>query len=356
MDELELRRLLSGQNQSWRARLLRAGLWVLSHLYSLGVLARNFAFDRGVLPVHCVGVPVISVGNLTTGGTGKTPLVAFLADELQCRGWRPAILSRGYGATDGGPNDERLVLERLCPTVPQAQGRDRVALSRDLIAREECDLILLDDGFQHRRLARDVDLVLIDALQPWGYGHLLPRGLMREPLAALKRASLILLTRANLAAPADLERLHAQLSRLCPAVPRLEIAFEFSGLQTLTGERLPLDRLHGQSTALFCGIGNPVAFIEQVRSLASVAATWTWPDHHRYTGPELAVLGEWSGHTGAPWTVTTLKDLVKISASDWTGPPLVAIEQRAVPRGDWSVLAQLLPNPPLTASSGNAKR
>src|SRR5690606_8255127 len=136
--------------------------------YGAAVQWRNFAFDRGWYRVHRAGVPVISVGNLTTGGTGKTPLVAWLVHQLEQLGASPAILSRGYRSVDSHANDEKLVLDRLCPGVPHIQNPDRVAGARAALADGVCNLLVLDDGFQHRRLHRDLDLVLIDALNPWG--------------------------------------------------------------------------------------------------------------------------------------------------------------------------------------------
>ncbi len=148
---------------------------------------RNAGFDRGWKQIHHAAVPVVSVGNLTLGGTGKTPMVEWLARWYRRRGVRVAILSRGYGQT-GGLNDEGRVLEENLPDVPHLQDPDRVALAGVATRELESELIVLDDGFQHRRLARDVDLVLLDALEPFGLGHLFPRGLLREPIRSLRRA------------------------------------------------------------------------------------------------------------------------------------------------------------------------
>ena len=142
--------------------------------------------------IHRAAVPVVSVGNLTLGGTGKTPMVEWLARWYRRRGLRVAILSRGYGQ-EGGLNDEGQVLEENLPDVPHLQGPDRVALAGIAAYELETELIVLDDGFQHRRLARDLDLVLIDALDPFGLGNLFPRGLLREPIRSLRRASVVVL-------------------------------------------------------------------------------------------------------------------------------------------------------------------
>ncbi len=149
--------------------------------YRLLVETRNRHYDRAADAAKRVPVPVVSVGNLTTGGTGKTPMVAWLARWFQQRGLRPVIVSRGYGSQNGQPNDEARELAEQLPDVPHLQDADRVRGAQQAIAQHGAQVILLDDGFQHRRLHRDLDIVLVDALQPFGSEHLLPRGLLRSP-------------------------------------------------------------------------------------------------------------------------------------------------------------------------------
>src|SRR5205823_12595962 len=141
-------------------------------------------------------VPVVSVGNLTAGGTGKTPCVEYVARVYRQWEVRVAVLSRGYGS-HGGLNDEALVLEENLPDVPHLQGADRAALAAAAVEELESEVLVLDDGFQHRRLARDLDLVLLDATNPWGHGYLLPRGLLRESPKGLKRDGVVMLTRCD---------------------------------------------------------------------------------------------------------------------------------------------------------------
>ncbi len=165
--------------------------------YGAVVALRNRGFDRRWLEIEQAGVPVVSVGNLTVGGTGKTPMVEWVARWYRRRGQRVAILSRGYRQVHG-LNDEGRVLEENLPDVPHLQDRDRVRSARIAVEELEAEILVLDDGFQHRRLARDLDLVLIDALEPFGLGHLLPRGLLREPLRSLRRTDMVVLSRADL--------------------------------------------------------------------------------------------------------------------------------------------------------------
>ena len=174
--------LLSGRSTSLSSILMRAGLWCLSQPYSAVIWGRNLAYDRRWKKVSKTTVPVVSVGNLTAGGTGKTPTVAMLARWFRERNIRVGILSRGFGAGIDGRNDEAKELEVLLPDVPHLQKPDRLASAQ--IATEELgmQLLLLDDGFQHRKIHRDLEIILLDAREPFGFGHLLPRGLLREPL------------------------------------------------------------------------------------------------------------------------------------------------------------------------------
>jgi tetraacyldisaccharide 4'-kinase len=199
--------LIRGSRRGVFANAARLGLQTVAFFYAAGVQLRNRGFDWGLLPIHRANVPVVSIGNLTAGGTGKTPMVAAVADWFTSRNMLPVILSRGYRALEDSLNDEKLVLDQLCPHVPHLQSPDRLKSAREASAHLGAQVLILDDGYQHRRLARDLDIVLIDALDPWGAGHLLPRGLLREPKSALQRADLVVLTRADQCAPGEKARL-----------------------------------------------------------------------------------------------------------------------------------------------------
>src|SRR5262245_1460980 len=175
---------------------MRLALRAASVPYGWGVRLRNRLYDRGWKRVARAPVPVVSVGNLTLGGTGKTPCVEYICRYYRSLDLRVAVLSRGYGA-EHGPNDEALVLEENLPDVPHLQGADRVALARTAVEELESEVLVLDDGLQHRRLARDLDVVLVDATAPWGHGFLFPRGLLREAAGGLRRAGVVVLTRCD---------------------------------------------------------------------------------------------------------------------------------------------------------------
>ena len=218
----EFRELVSGRRQGAAAAAMRGLLRAAEVPYTLAVNWRNRRYDRGRAKVHRVGVPVVSVGNLTLGGTGKTPMVKWLARWFGERGVRVAIVSRGYGhnlqpVSEAGTTTRRWSCSNRCPTCrtcripiasPRPSGRSN---------EFDCQLVLLDDGFQHRRLARDLDIVLLDALEPFGFDHVFPRGTLREPVAGLQRAHVVCLSRADAISAAERACDPPPRRRTCPA-------------------------------------------------------------------------------------------------------------------------------------------
>jgi len=247
------------------------------------------------------------------GGTGKTPFVVELAKRLGDLGASPAVIARGYGSEVGRPNDEELLIRRRCPDVPYVADPDRVAAARYAIKELGADVIVLDDGFQHRRLGRVLDIVLIDATCPFGYGHLLPRGLLREPVGALQRAQLLVLTRCDQAAPAEVERLEDRLSRLAGDAVLIKCRHAVTGVEDLGG--VDLTETVGQRKAvLFAAIGHPGSFLHTVSSLGIevVGHRW-WPDHHRYRARDIDGLLEVGRFPQHDLLLTTEKDAVKLA-------------------------------------------
>ena len=282
---------------------------------------RNGFYDRGWMRSARLDLPVVSVGNLTVGGTGKTPMVVWLVRALEMRGFRVGVLARGYRSGTEKLNDEGRLLEDLLPDALQVQRADRVTGGRDL-ARKGAGVIVLDDGFQHRRLARDVDLVLVDVTRPWGLppgpdggppvqSHL-PRGLMREGVASLARASAIVLTRSDSISPDSLEELERELEDTVPGIPRLLAVHRPVGLRTVA-EDLEEDAgspasLVGREVQLVSGIGNPRAFEDTARSAgATILGVHTFPDHHEYSIAELDTV-----RAGGGDLLVTAKDSVKL--------------------------------------------
>jgi tetraacyldisaccharide 4'-kinase len=321
--------VISGEARGFGPSLQRIGLCVASIPYGIAVRFRNLGYDRGWARTSRVAATVVSVGNLTVGGTGKTPFVEHVAGYYRRRDVRVAVLSRGYGA-EGAPNDEALLLEENLPDVPHLQGADRVALAKAAIEELESELLVLDDGFQHRRLFRDLDLVLIDATRPWGHGRLLPRGLLREPRIGLRRAHLVALTRCDQASAAAKARLREEIARLAPGVTVIETTHRPAGLVNSDGEAAPLESLRGRPAAAFCGIGNPDSFRRTLADLgADLRAFRTYPDHHAYTREDVDDVGGWArGLPADCQVIVTQKDMVKLRLSRLGGRPLWSLRVR----------------------------
>ncbi len=318
-------RLIRGQTRGPAAALARLGLGLVSTVYGAGVSVRNAAYNRGWKRTHRVQVPVISVGNITLGGTGKTPMVEWLARWYRRRGVRVTLISRGYGHA-GGINDEGLVLEENLPDVPHLQDPDRVRLAEIAVAELETELIILDDGFQHRRLARDLDLVMLDALDPFGLRRLFPRGLLREPIGSLRRASAVILSRADLLEPGEREAIRGDVVRKAPLRPFIEARHAPLDLVDGEGESSPLEALAGKQVVAFCGIGNPQGFRRTLTPLCgAISELKVFPDHHLYTAADVGALASWASASGADLVLTTQKDLVKLRTAMLGPVPLLAV-------------------------------
>lgn len=327
-DATSFKRLVDGSASGPVPAALRGVLRGLAAPYAAAVFGRNMAYDLGILPIESCTAPVICIGNLSLGGTGKTPLVAWAARHLVNLGMRPAIVSRGYGARRGQLSDEAAELGLLVPGVPHLADPDRVAAARRAVDAG-ADAVVLDDGFQHRRLARDLDIVAVDATDPFGCGFLFPRGLLREPLAGLTRADAIVLTRCTLVDADRRAEIRAAVCRLVAAMPPVwaEATHRPVGLRQTGGGTLPLESLRGRRIVACAGVGNPDAFRRSLEALgAHVVAFRAFPDHHAYSPDDLDDLGSWAQREHATMLVTTLKDLVKIKRDAVRGVAVAAVE------------------------------
>jgi tetraacyldisaccharide 4'-kinase len=317
---------------------VRSGCLVVAGCYGLGVAWRNRRYDRG-LDRTSVEAAVISVGNVTAGGTGKTPLVIAVARLLAERGRNVAVVSRGYKAPPGQRADELALISRHLPGIVCMGDPNRPRAARVLVDRHGVDAIVLDDAFQHRRLARDLDIVTVDATCPLGYGHLLPRGLLREPPTALRRADLIVVTRADQVDEQSLQALHARLEEIAPQVRRINARHRPAGLVELDGHEAistlvtggrtseqPTENIDSASRVfVFSAIGNPAAFEKTVLELgAHVCGQLRFGDHHRYELADLVRLANQAKRCGAELLLTTEKDAVKIAALSFDWPCRIA--------------------------------
>jgi len=272
-------------------------------------------------------VPVISIGNLTTGGTGKTPLVVAIAKLLRQQGKRVALISRGYGASPSNPgrNDEAMELEHRLPDVPHLQAPDRFKIAMIAVEELESEVLLLDDGFQHRQLHRDLDIVTIDATNPFGHGRLLPRGLLREPVKSLRRSDLVVLTRSNLIETSALNALRQTLQRWVRADQILTTEMKLVEAINASGQVKPLEALLGEPTFLFSAIGNPDGFEQTLlQQSANIVGHEVFPDHHCFDRQDIERIGKAAKQAAAKQIVCTHKDLVKIGVDRIAGLPVHA--------------------------------
>ncbi len=315
-DEL-LKSIVSGQKRGLTDSLVYPFLFLLSLLYSALIRIRNFLYDIRLLPAGRASVPVVSVGNITVGGTGKTPLVAYLVEQALERGFRPGVIARGYkGAFHDGVwlNDEGLLLKEKFPEVIVVQSPDRIAAARKAVDRMGADFIILDDAFQHRRIERDVDLLTVDGRAPFGNGRVLPAGILREPVSGVRRAGAVVLSRCTGLSEDRLREIGDRLGRLAGGAPVFSTVHSPERLRSLSdGSHRPVNSLEGQNLFLFSGIAGPETFRRTVQSLGGhVCGERVFSDHHHYVESDLKRVINDADRTGADGILTTEKDAVKL--------------------------------------------
>lgn len=325
--KIDHRSLLSGETTGPLAVVARAGLYGASLVYGLGSRFRRFQYDHQRKPIHRVDVPVISVGNLTTGGTGKTPIVCELCTRLRSMGLRVAIISRGYGAGESGINDEAMELAERLPDVPHVQHPDRVEAARIAVEELEAEVLVMDDGFQHRRLHRDLDIVVLDATCPFGFGHQLPRGYLREPTSSLRRADFVLVTRSDQVDDSSLRRIEIAVRKHNEGAPIVLTRHRPSLIGVENGSDESIEAIKGSTVVLFSAIGNPIAFEQTVKDCgASVIDHWVLPDHDSYDRETRERFRQWvlelKSNQPLDWVLCTHKDFVKVSTDSVAGVKL----------------------------------
>jgi len=355
MDHETYIRTISGEAKGARAALWRWFFLALSAIYFFVWAVREIAFALHLLPSARVKSRVISVGNITVGGTGKTPAVIYFARRHQSAGKRVVVISRGYGrrlkskkpvivsdmegkvlASPKASGDEPYLLARKLPGVPVIACPNRTKAAKLAIKRFNPEMILLDDGFQHRRIRRDEDIVVIDCDNPFGYDHLLPRGLLREPLRALKRATQFLLTHAD-------ERKHAwlaeELREINPRAGILLSRHRAVGLFIISKNRsVPLQMLKGRSVIALSSIGNPASFERTLKKAgARVLGAFRFPDHYWYTNEDVLKMRKDMKKVKPEYVVTTEKDAVRLDLLDEKLDNVVLLEIELEIIGDYPV-------------------
>jgi len=332
--------LLDGSDRSFRARLIRTALLPLEGLHRLGLAVYLLPFQTGMRRRHRLSVPVVSIGNLASGGTGKTPMTVAVAGLLKDLGLRPVVLSRGHGGnherergallvSDGGPlpcatpeqaGDEPVLIARALPGVPVVVGRDRRVTGQFAIERFSPDILLLDDGLQFWQLHRDLDICLLGTRRPFDNGHLIPRGLLREPAFHLRRAGVVVLTRFARADAVQQTAARNWVNRHAPDALLLTGDHAPVGWVTDSGRVEWPEWVSGKNVRVLTGIADGAGFVEAVRGLgANVVDAQIHPDHHGFTDVDIrAAVGD-----PVDAVVVTEKDAVKV-ADRWPldGPPL----------------------------------
>jgi tetraacyldisaccharide 4'-kinase len=318
--------LISGQTPGLLGASTRLALRVLSWPYAAMVRVRNHLYSTGRLKVHRVRVPVLCVGNLTTGGTGKTPLVVWLCRLLREKQVRGAILTRGYKMQAGELSDEPALLAAQCPEVAVVVNPDRVAGAAEAMERHKAQVLIMDDGFQHRRLGRDLDIVALDATRPFGYGRMLPAGLLREPVTGLRRAQAVVLTRCDQVSEETLTSIEETVRRITSDLVVVRSIHAPVGVTTTDGKQIGLGELRGQHVFAFCGLGNPGSFFRTIESLgALLVGSRAFADHQRYTARDIEQVRREAGARKATLLLTTQKDWTKLAPpAGPAAPPTLA--------------------------------
>jgi len=321
--------ILAEEEQALGIRILRMVATVVAWSYDKLIIFRNFLFDLRILKVHKLSCPVISVGNLAVGGTGKTPMVIWLARFLSEEGWRVGVVSRGYKGEEtekvlvvsDGRNilagsdisgDEPQLLARRLPGIPVLCSTKRALAAEAAVEQFRCEVVILDDGFQHRFVARNLDIVMFDSRYPFGDGSLFPRGILREQTTALTRAQVLVLSRFDGSEQA--EQSHKNLVGQWPDKTVVTAAHRATHLfKATTQKELPLSSVENKRLAAFAGIGRPDDFFRTVRDLgADLVHTTALPDHHPLTIELLASLVEEASEQKPELWLTTEKDWVRL--------------------------------------------
>lgn len=307
--------------------ILSSLLLILSIVYDLSQRMRCFLYEKGLVRVEKIEPKVISIGNITTGGTGKTPAVMSVAEMAKEKGFKVAILTRGYMGKAKGikpvsdssgilldcrdAGDEPYLMAKRLKGIPIIKGKDRYLSARFAVERFGSGLLILDDGYQHLKLHRDTNILLIDATDPFGNGHLLPRGMLREPLASIRRADAVVLTKSDLSQK-NSETIKT-IRRHNPSAPIFFSYYRPLDLVSLEGDIMPIEDIKGRSLFLFSGLANHSSFKSLIEMLGAViSGELIYPDHFYYSEGDIEEIGE---RAEADMIVTTEKDMVKIPQS-----------------------------------------
>jgi len=295
---------------------MRLFLGIASKGYLLIISLRTLLYSKGLLKTHTADVPVISIGNITTGGTGKTPLVIWLCKLLQQKHGQCIILTRGYKTHTQSQLmiDEPAVIIESCPESKVLINPNRVEAAVEAVNNLDAKILIMDDGFQHHRLHRDLDIVTIDSTCPFGYGKLLPAGLLREPVDSLKRADAVVITRCDQISKSELNKIEKKLKLINPNMIIAKSIHNPIFAKSVTGEKIYIEQLSSKKIFAFCGIGNPDAFLSTIKTTgANLVGSNIYNDHFHYTDCDIDYIYEQAHLSDADLILTTQKDWAGIT-------------------------------------------
>lgn len=340
-------RLVHSETDGFFDSLLLGGLYLFSVLYSQLVNLKLFFYKKGMADIYTLPCHVISLGNITVGGTGKTPTALCLAAMIRDMGYRVVVLNRGYRAkwkgkigvvsdgrktymTAAEAGDEAFLLAKNLPGVPVLIGADRAQTGRYAVHKLKAEVVILDDGYQHWRLARDMDILLVDAINIFGNNYMLPRGTLREPLSHIDRADVCLLTKVDQAPKQNCDTIKETISLyndhaiIVESIHKPRCFIEIADWYKGSGEGIPVEKMRGKKVTAVSGIGNPASFEQTIHDIGAVVVnSIRFPDHHDYSMLEMQNVMEKSAEDGIEAIIITDKDAVKI-------PPEIIHSNRAV--------------------------
>ena len=306
------RNLIVSKNPSFGHKVLRSILKVLSCFYGFAVALRNWFYDKSIRKPVKVSAAVVSIGNITTGGTGKTPLVAWLCNYFTDRNIKTAVLTRGYKVKNSDFADEPAMLAKAAPKAIVIVNPNRTAGAKKAIREHNAKLLIMDDGFQHRKLARDVNIVAVDATEPFGCEKILPAGLLREPLKSFKRADAVIITRINQSQPEKIDEIKSRISQIAPDIVFATAIHKPKSAKLIKGSQIDFKELAEKRIYAFCGIGNPNAFFQTLSEMAlNIVGKKVYNDHHKYCDADIMAIHEDAGYKQAQLVLTTQKDWIK---------------------------------------------
>ncbi|MBF0215577.1 MAG: tetraacyldisaccharide 4'-kinase [Candidatus Omnitrophica bacterium] len=290
--------------------ILAKFLSFLSFFYAAVIFQVSMAYRTGLWRSRRVGIPVISVGNITLGGAGKTPFTITLAEHFISANKQPGILIRGYG------DDEHKMIAWRVPKAKVIVGRDRVSNAIEA-KKAGVDVLIMDDGFQHRKLARDMDIVLLNARDPFGNGRLFPRGILREGKESLKRADIVILNKLDGVRTEDVEKILLEVRTISRSAKIFKAEYSPDSMSDFFGNKHPLQSMRGKKAVIVSGIADPLYFSDMLGALGlDILGKWTFLDHHDYISRDITLITRDAAERGADHIITTEKDYAKLKDMD----------------------------------------